>query len=73
MKQVSSSVLWQQSVEFMINEGVNLFIEIGPGRSLTSFVKRIGKSMEKDIKTLNVSDLKSFNETIKDFTRRDLI
>lgn len=65
VKQVSSSVLWQQSVEFMIGEGVNIFIEIGPGKSLTGFVKRIGKKMKKDIKALNVSDLKSFNETIK--------
>lgn len=65
VKQVSSSVLWQQSVEFMINEGINTFVEIGPGKSLTGFVKRIGKNVKKDIKALNVSDLKSFNETIK--------
>lgn len=64
VKQVSSSVLWQQSVEFMINEGIDTFIEIGPGKSLTGFVKRIAKSIGKDIKALNVSDLNTFNETI---------
>lgn len=64
VKQVSSSVLWQQSVEFMINEGIDVFIEIGPGRSLTGFVRRIGKFLGKDIKTLNVSDLNTFNETL---------
>ncbi|MDR7871355.1 MAG: ACP S-malonyltransferase [Tissierellaceae bacterium] len=64
VKQVSNSVLWQQSVEFMINEGIDTFIEIGPGKSLTGFVKRIGKSLGKDIKTLNISDLNTFNETI---------
>lgn len=65
VRQVSSSVLWQQSVEFMINRGVEIFIEIGPGKTLTGFVKRIGKTIGKDIKALNVSDLKSFDETMK--------
>ncbi|MEW8973705.1 MAG: ACP S-malonyltransferase [Tissierellaceae bacterium] len=65
VRQVSSSVLWQQSVELMIDKGAEVFIEIGPGKSLTGFVKRIGKTLGKDIKALNVSDLKSFNETIE--------
>lgn len=65
VKQVSSSVLWQQSVELMINKGVEVFIEIGPGKALTGFVKRIGKNMGKEIKALNISDLKSFDETMK--------
>lgn len=64
VKQVSNSVLWQQSVEFMINEGIDTFIEIGPGKSLTGFVKRIGKTMGKDIKALSISDLKTFNEAL---------
>jgi len=64
VKQVSHSVLWQQSVEFMINEGVDTFIEIGPGKSLTSFVKRIGKSLGKSINALNISDLTTFNKTL---------
>lgn len=64
VRQVSSSVLWQQSVEFMINEGVDNFLEIGPGKSLTSFVKRIGKNMGTNVKAINVSDVKSFNEAI---------
>lgn len=64
VRQVSNSVLWQQSVEFMINEGIDTFVEIGPGKSLTGFVKRIGKSLGKDIKALNISDVNTFNETI---------
>lgn len=64
VRQVSSSVLWQQSVEFMINEGIDTFIEIGPGKSLTGFVKRIGRFMEKDIKTLNISDINTFDKTL---------
>lgn len=40
-KQVCSSVKWQQSVENMIKNGIDTFIEIGPGRTITGFVKKI--------------------------------
>ncbi len=52
-KQVSSSVLWQQSVETMIANGVDTFIEIGPGRTLSSFVKKISR----DCKTFNIEKI----------------
>ncbi|MBU5311509.1 ACP S-malonyltransferase [Tissierella carlieri] len=64
INQVSNSVLWQQSVECMINEGVDTFIEIGPGKSLSGFVKRIGKAVGKEVKALSVNDVVSFEETI---------
>ncbi|MCI8664375.1 MAG: ACP S-malonyltransferase [Hungatella sp.] len=44
MQQVSSSVRWQQSVETMLKDGVDTFIEIGPGRTLSGFVKKITKN-----------------------------
>ncbi|MBQ8640167.1 MAG: ACP S-malonyltransferase [Lachnospiraceae bacterium] len=44
VKQVSSSVRWQQSVERMIHDGITLFVEIGPGKTLSGFMKRIDKS-----------------------------
>ena len=44
-KQVASSVRWQQSVEKMIADGVTTFIEIGPGKTLSSFVKKINKEV----------------------------
>lgn len=40
-KQVYSSVKWQQGIQAMIEEGVDTFVEIGPGKSLSSFVKKI--------------------------------
>ena len=43
-RQVYSSVKWQQSVERMIADGVDTFIEIGPGRTLTGFLKKINKN-----------------------------
>ncbi|MFQ9933015.1 MAG: ACP S-malonyltransferase [Lachnospiraceae bacterium] len=45
-KQVSSSVKWQQSVENMIANGVDTFIEIGPNKTLSSFVKKINKEVK---------------------------
>lgn len=44
-EQVSSPVRWQQSVERMIADGVDTFLEIGPGRTLTGFMKKISKDM----------------------------
>lgn len=44
--QVASSVKWQQSVETMIEQGIDTFIEIGPGRTLTSFIKKINREVK---------------------------
>lgn len=44
-KQISSSVRWQQSVERMIADGVEAFVEIGPKKSLCGFMKRIDKTV----------------------------
>lgn len=44
-KQISSSVRWQQSVERMIADGVEVFVEIGPKKSLCGFLKKIDKSI----------------------------
>lgn len=49
-KQVSSSVRWQQSVERMIADGVDTFVEIGPGKTLSGFMRKINK----DVKTINI-------------------
>ena len=57
-RQVSSSVRWQQSVEAMINDGVDTFIEIGPGRTLAGFMKKISK----EVKTMNVAKLEDIEK-----------
>ena len=43
--QVSSSVKWIQCVEAMLRDGVDTFVEIGPGKTLSSFVKKISKEV----------------------------
>lgn len=55
ISQITNCVQWQKSVEFMVSKGVNTFIEMGPGRVLTGCIKRINR----DAKTVNISDLKS--------------
>lgn len=50
-EQVASSVRWQQSMERMIADGVTTFIEIGPGRTLAGFLKKISR----DAKVINIA------------------
>ncbi|HIZ22048.1 MAG TPA: ACP S-malonyltransferase [Candidatus Blautia faecigallinarum] len=45
VKQVSSSVRWQQCVEQMIQDGTDTFIEIGPGKTLTGFLRKINRNV----------------------------
>lgn len=49
-RQVYSSVMWQQSVEKMIADGVDTFIEMGPGKTLSAFVKKINR----DVTVINI-------------------
>lgn len=63
-KQISSSVRWQQSVERMLADGVDTFVEIGPGKTLTGFMKKIAP----DVRTYNIQkteDLEQLAELIK--------
>ena len=41
VQQVSSPVRWEDSIRYMIGHGVEVFIEVGPGRALTAFLKDI--------------------------------
>ena len=45
-KQVSAPVRWQESMEKMISEGVDTFVEIGPGKTLNGFLRKIYRSMK---------------------------
>lgn len=46
VKQVSSSVRWEQSIRTMIAEGADTFVEIGPGRTLSGFMKKIDRNVK---------------------------
>lgn len=63
VRQVSEAVRWQQSVEKMIEMGVEAFVEIGPGKTLAGFLKRI----DRKIPCINIEtaeDLKKLEELV---------
>lgn len=59
--QISSPVKWQQSVERMIADGVDTFIEIGPGKTLSSFVKKISK----EVKVFNIDKYEDLEKCVE--------
>lgn len=62
VQQVSNSVRWQQSVEAMAADGVDTFIEIGPGRTLAGFNKKIGKAIGKELTTYSVGTMEDIDK-----------
>lgn len=61
VEQVTWSVRWEESMRYLIAEGFTRFIELGPGRALSGFMKRI----DKTVQILNVEDLASLEATVK--------
>jgi [acyl-carrier-protein] S-malonyltransferase len=65
VRQVSNPVLWENSVIKMIENGVDTFVEIGPGKVLSGFVKKVSK----DVRTFNIEDTDSMNKTISEISQ----
>ena len=59
-KQVSSSVKWQQTVERMIADGADLFVEIGPGKTLSGFMRKINR----DVKVINIEKVEDLERLV---------
>lgn len=62
VKQVSSPVRWQQCVERMLADGVDTFIEIGPGKTLAGFMRKI----DRKAKVLNVEKAEDLEKAVKE-------
>lgn len=60
-QQIYSSVLWTQTIENMVSQGVDTVIEIGPGKVLAGLVKKI----DANINVMNIFDIESLNATIE--------
>lgn len=65
VRQLYSPVLWEQSVRKMIELGVTVFVEIGPGKVLSGLVKKI----ERSVTVLPVNDLESLEQTIEELKK----
>ena len=61
-QQVASSVRWQQSVENMIADGVDTFVEIGPGKTLAGFMRKISR----DVKVYNVGTWEDVDKVVSE-------
>jgi [acyl-carrier-protein] S-malonyltransferase len=61
VEQVTSSVRWEESMRYLVAQGFTRFIELGPGRALSGFMKRINKTVQ----VLNVEDLATLEATAK--------
>jgi len=61
VEQVTSSVLWENSMRYLLAQGFTRFIELGPGTALSGFMKRIDKTAQM----LNVADVSSLEATAK--------
>jgi [acyl-carrier-protein] S-malonyltransferase len=61
VRQVTAAVHWEESVRLLIEEGVNTFVEVGPGKVLTGLLRQI----ERSVATLNVEDETSLLKTVE--------
>jgi len=61
-KQINHPVLWQKTIENMIADGFDTFIEVGPGKTLSGLIKKINT----DVRLYNVSDIPSLEKTTKE-------
>ena len=61
VEQVTSSVRWEESMRYLVAQGFTRFIELGPGKALSGFMKRINKTVQ----ILNVEDLATLEATVE--------
>lgn len=59
-KQVSGTVRWRESMEHMLEDGVDTFIEIGPGKTLSGFLRKISR----DVTVKNVETVEDLNKLL---------
>lgn len=71
VRQVSNSILWSDSVTYMIEDGVDTFIEIGPGKSLRGFIRRVAKPLNRKVNVFSIGSIKEF-EKLCDFFHEEV-
>lgn len=59
--QISSQVLWEKSIRYMMENGIDTYLEIGPGKALSGMLKKIDRKLQ----VYNVSDMNSYDKIIQ--------
>lgn len=67
IQQVASPVLWEDSVRFMLEAGVDLFIEIGPGTVLSGLVKKL----DRKVKTIAIQDIPTLEKAMEQLAEQE--
>ncbi len=65
MNQVMKPVQWERSIQRMVNDGVDTFVEIGPGKTLSGFIKKIGRKEKIKLRIINIEDVKSLEKAVE--------
>lgn len=64
IRQLNSPLLWEDSIRVIVDSGIDIFVEVGPGKVLSGLIKRI----EPSTKVLNVEDINSLNKILAELT-----
>ncbi|PBE86629.1 ACP S-malonyltransferase [Clostridioides difficile] len=72
IKQVSSSVLWEDSIERLLNDGYDTFIEMGPGKTLKAFIKKIASNKKANVNIYNIDGIDSLNEFVQNYRNGEI-
>ncbi len=67
VRQVSNAVMWQDSMERMISDGYRMFVEVGPGKSLSGLMRKISPT----VSVHQVEDAKTLEKALKAFTKEE--
>src|SRR5205814_4594819 len=60
--QITAPVRWEESMRYLLSQGFTRFIELGPGKALSGFIKRI----DRNAQIFNVADVPSLEATVKE-------
>ena len=70
MQQVQNSVQFESGLRLLLDDGATEFIEIGPGNTLSGFLKKTAKELGKEITLYNVENSESLHAVIRQFADR---
>ena len=65
IKQVQSSVRLEENIEKLLDSDIDTFIEIGPGKVVSGFLKRMTKGIDRDVKLLNIDTVEDYKSVVE--------